>query len=139
MNTRICGLCGKEKSLEEYQRNKSNPLGRAYWCKECRRDFDRQRNLRPDRKLYIKQWETSERGRALRAISRKADREANKEKYQARRILNKLVKEGLIRKMPCVKCGETNSNGHHPDYSHAVGVIWLCPKHHAEVHRLTIE
>ena len=31
------------------------------------------------------------------------------------------------------------SNGHHPDYSESIGVIWLCPKHHAKAHRLTIE
>ena len=139
MDTRICGLCGVEKALEDYQRNRNNPLGRAYWCKVCRREFDRQRNKRPDRKLYVKDWEASERGRQLRAISRKADRGANKQKHRARRILNKLIKEGLIRRMPCVKCGEGNANGHHLDYSNAVGVIWLCPRHHAEVHRLTIE
>ena len=139
MDTRVCGLCGIEKSLEDYQRNKSNPLGRAYWCKECRREFDRQRNKRVDRRLYIRQWEASERGKSLRSLSRNPDRNGNRLKYKARRILNKLVKEGLIRKMPCVLCGEVESEGHHPDYSNAVGVIWLCSKHHSEAHRLTIE
>ena len=138
MNPRICGLCGIEKPLEEYQRNKSNPLGRAYWCKDCRRDFDRQRNLRPDRRLYIKQWEQSERGKQLRAISRKNDRQQNKNKYRARRLLNKLIKEGVINRMPCEICRKTG-NGHHPDYSKPTEVVWLCRKHHAELNRkLTI-
>ena len=134
METRICGLCGREKPLEEYQRNKSNPLGRAYWCKECRREFDRQRNLRPDRRLYIKQWEQSERGKQLRAISRKKDRQQNKDKYRARRLLNKLIKEDVIEKMVCEICGKTGT-GHHPDYSKPVEVVWLCRKHHAELNR----
>lgn len=134
MNTRTCGLCGIEKPLEEYQRNKSNPLGRAYWCKECRREFDRQRNLRPDRRLYVKQWEQSERGKELRSLSRKKDRLQNRDKYRAHRLLNKLIKEGMIKRMTCEICGKTG-NGHHPDYSKPVEVVWLCRKHHAELNR----
>ena len=134
MDTRICGLCGIEKPLEQYQRNKSNPLGRAYWCKECRREFDRQRNLLPDRRLYIKQWEQSERGKQLRAISRKKDRQQNKGKYYARRLLNKLIKEGVIERKICEICSKIGT-GHHPDYSKPVEVVWLCRKHHAELNR----
>ncbi len=140
METRVCERCGIEKSLEDFHRNKSRPLGRAYWCKVCTRANDRQRNRRPDRQDYVKRWEASDRGRELRILSRKADREANKQKNRARRILNKLVKEGLIKKMPCVECGETNSNGHHVDYSDPIAVVWLCRKHHAELNRkLTTE
>ena len=135
MNARICGLCGMEKTLEEYQRNKSNPLGRAYWCKECRREFDRQRNLQPDRRLQIKQWEQSERGKELRSLSRKKDRLLNRQKYRAHRLVNKLIREGFIKKMPCEKCGDINSHGHHPDYSKPIKVVWLCPRHHAELNR----
>ena len=139
MNTRICGLCRIKKPLEQYQRNKSNPLGRAYWCKECRREFDRERNLRPDRKLYIKQWEQSGRGKELRSLARKKDRLQNKDKYCARRLLNKLIKESLIKRMPCEICGK-EGNGHHPDYTKPVEVVWLCRKHHAELNRkLTTE
>jgi len=33
--TRICSKCGAEKELEEFYRDRSQPLGRKYRCKEC--------------------------------------------------------------------------------------------------------
>lgn len=140
METKICSHCYQEKALEQFYRHKGKPFGRHSWCKECCRASDRQRNQQPNRRLQIKAWEQSERGKTLRAQSRKSDREKNGQKYRAGRVLNKLIKEGLIKKMPCVKCGETNSNGHHPDYSDPIAVVWLCRKHHAELNRkLTTE
>lgn len=138
MNIRICGRCGEEKPLEEFHLNKSRPLGRAYWCKFCTRENDRERNRRVDRQLYIKEWEVSDRGRQLRSERRKADRNANKVKYRAYRQINKLIHEGFIERMPCEICGELNGNGHHTDYTQPLVVVWLCPKHHANAHRQPI-
>ncbi len=41
---------------------------------------------------------------------------------------------GLIEKHPCVVCGDTKVEKHHPDYSRPLDVIWLCPKHHRRLH-----
>ena len=114
-------------------------MGRAYICKDCARMNDRDRNKIPDRRAYIRNWEKTEKGRRLRALSRQLDRNNNRQKYRARRILSKLIKDGLIIRMPCEKCGEVASEGHHPDYTKPIAVIWLCPKHHSELHRLTTE
>ena len=113
-------------------------LGRAYWCKECRRAFDRERNHRPDRRLQIKLWEQSERGKELRSQSKKLDRERNKQAYRARRILNKMIKGGFIKHLPCQECGNIKSMAHHPDYSKPIDVVWVCQKHHSEIHRTLI-
>jgi hypothetical protein len=40
-----------------------------------------------------------------------------------------------IRKLPCAKCGNPESEGHHEDYRKPFDVIWLCHKHHREAHR----
>jgi len=139
METRICGLCHAEKPLEDFHKNKAQLLGRAYWCKDCAnktdRDRDRARDKTPERIAKSKGWLQSERGRELCAQRRKDDYRRNKQKYNARRTLNRLVKAGVIQKLPCAECGEINSQGHHADYSKATDVVWFCRKHHAIVHR----
>lgn len=37
VKSRICTKCGKEKSLEEFSRNKNGKYGRRAFCKECER------------------------------------------------------------------------------------------------------
>lgn len=34
----------------------------------------------------------------------------------------------------CKECGEKKTQAHHPDYSKPLDIIWLCKKHHAELH-----
>ena len=34
---KICTKCGEYKSLDEYRRNKNNPDGREYQCRDCRK------------------------------------------------------------------------------------------------------
>ena len=49
---------------------------------------------------------------------------------------NKAMKEGSLRRKPCSVCGATEKiHGHHEDYSKPTEVIWLCQKHHAELHK----
>ena len=59
----------------------------------------------------------------------------SKPKTEARIILRQAVKDGIILKMPCRDCGSIKSQGHHPDYSKPLAVIWLCSYHHKQEHR----
>lgn len=34
-NTKICNICGKEKSVMAFCLNRNSPDGRAYYCKDC--------------------------------------------------------------------------------------------------------
>lgn len=45
------------------------------------------------------------------------------------------VYTGKVIKQPCVRCGSMKSEGHHEDYSKPLDVIWLCSKHHKELHK----
>lgn len=36
--------------------------------------------------------------------------------------------------LSCASCGRPH--GHHPDYSRPLDVVWLCDKHHKEVHAM---
>ena len=55
-------------------------------------------------------------------------------KIKARRILNYGVRWGYIKRLPCSVCGDLKSEGHHEDYDKPKEVIWLCMKHHREIH-----
>lgn len=48
VRTRRCSFCGITKALAAFSRNRSQPLGRAYGCKDCRRkrEVQRQRQLK---------------------------------------------------------------------------------------------
>jgi len=53
----------------------------------------------------------------------------------AHNALRAALKAGLLERQPCEVCGCDQVDGHHPDYDQPIAVIWLCRKHHVEVHR----
>jgi hypothetical protein len=81
----------------------------------------------------------SERRRAYFAAYQKQWRIDNFELWQlrhnARKKLGRAVKAGEIKRMPCIVCGDKKSQGHHPDYSKPLEVVWLCKRHHLRLHR----
>lgn len=56
------------------------------------------------------------------------------EAAKSRKLFQDAVRRGHIVRLPCQKCGEIKSHGHHEDYSKPFNVIWLCKKHHNEAH-----
>jgi hypothetical protein len=54
-------------------------------------------------------------------------------------IANRAVKAGtLVRAEKCSQCGASgNIEGHHPDYTKPLEVIWLCKNCHSHVHAQT--
>lgn len=59
----------------------------------------------------------------------------DKMKSNARSYAKVYLKRGLIKKTPCVECGNEDSQMHHEDYTKPIEVIWLCRKCHMERHR----
>jgi hypothetical protein len=57
------------------------------------------------------------------------------EKAKAVNALNHAVSTEKIIRKPCEVCGDLKSEAHHNDYSKPFEVIWLCRKHHIEVHK----
>ena len=47
----------------------------------------------------------------------------------------KAIRKKILIKGICEVCGSTKRiHGHHPTYSDPLKVIWVCPKHHKEIH-----
>lgn len=59
----------------------------------------------------------------------------NPEKRKAHRKVWNALKTGAMKKNPCEVCGSAYVHAHHPDYEKPLEVLWLCPEHHADVHR----
>jgi hypothetical protein len=56
------------------------------------------------------------------------------EKEAARRKVRVLINQ-LGGRPPCEVCGALSAEAHHKDYSRPLDVVWLCRKHHMELHR----
>jgi len=64
------------------------------------------------------------------------DSEVYKLKIAARTTVNRYIRLGRIEKLPCQVCGSNiKTEAHHEDYDKPLDVIWLCRKHHAEIHK----
>lgn len=80
---------------------------------------------------------TAELARGKTRLKREAverSRRRHPERESARRAVHSAVRRGDLVKAPC-HCGEIKVEGHHPNYSKPLEVIWLCRQHHAELHR----
>lgn len=57
------------------------------------------------------------------------------EKAAAKAAVSAAVRSGRLQRQPCEKCG-ARAQAHHDDYARQLDVVWLCPEHHGERHRL---
>lgn len=57
------------------------------------------------------------------------------EKRAAHLAVRNAVETGRLLRGPCEKCGRSETQAHHADYSKPLDVVWLCSTHHALIHR----
>lgn len=61
------------------------------------------------------------------------------EKVLAHQKVNTALRSGKLNKKPCQVCEASGviseAETHHPDYSKPLDVMWLCDKHHKEIHK----
>lgn len=158
-----CRKCGCEKVVAEFPKNKSLKRGFATQCKSCKNensrryyenDIDNQRNIKREagrerRKVhvttdsereyiyqYMIKYKNTEKFKENRKKAARKYLDENREKTRAHSKVKRAVKSGVIVKGPCSVCGSIeNIHGHHEDYNKPLDVIWLCMKHHKELHR----
>ena len=94
----------------------------------------RERNRLPD---YVAKRVAYQKSRAP-AIARgvKAYRKRHPEEQKARWTLTNALRSGkLVKADACSKCGKDGLiDGHHPDYSKPLEVLWLCRRCHTDEH-----
>jgi hypothetical protein len=112
-------------------------------CKQCK--DNRQVDIKAYRKKQRERNRT-EKGKAIarkayenslssgrRAISNKNWKAQHPEKYKAYLEIKKAIYHGTVKRQRCVVCGE-KAQAHHEDYSKPLEVVWLCQKHHSNLH-----
>ena len=135
MKTRLCRKCLQIKEVTEFYAHKT--YGYQTWCKDCKREYKREYDKRPNARAGQKR--TYERLRDegyYRDYQRKQRQDPRlRVIYLARWYANRMLKNGLIERQPCAVCGKDNSQMHHPNYNEPLLIVWLCSDCHAALHR----
>ncbi len=105
---KLCVTCGAPCDLKRYfgKRKYAYP-----YCKKCKAS-------------YMREW-------------RRANKmtPAQRRKDNCRSYASQYLRRGKIKRAPCKRCGDANSQMHHPDYSKPLLVEWMCrPCHLLEHH-----
>jgi len=117
--TLICE-CGKTKEST-----------RKFYCNDCllfrkrksTREAAQQRRDREKKQIVVRAPE-------LLTENEKVIRQA------ARDYLNRLIRQGIVKRQNCKICGsDKNIEAHHDDYERPLEVLWLCRVHHDEHHK----
>ena len=135
-----CFDCKSYKRISEFGKDKTKTDGLNIYCKACqnsrqlinksKRDEDVDYYNDRLKKVNIYHYDDKTKSeRSLRWIAK------NPEKAKAQQALRYRIRIGVISRLPCEICGDEKSEGHHEDYSKPYDVIWLCRKHHREIHR----
>jgi hypothetical protein len=113
---KVCTKCRQQKPLSNFHRRTVAKDKLQPHCKAC-------------------DWKITQLYRKRHSRQRKAWKKYNPEVYRARNAVAQAVAAGRLQKKPCEVCGTTKSvQGHHEDYSRALDVRWLCPRHHRAIH-----
>lgn len=136
MSFKACFKCLQRKPLEAFYRHPRMADGRLNKCAECTKT-----DVRENRLAKPEQYSAYERARGVEterressARSRQKWAASNTERRRAQLAVGNAVRDGRLTPQPCFVCGAP-AHAHHPDYSAPLAVSWLCPRHHALVHR----
>ena len=133
-----CFKCNKIKDINDFYLHKMMADGHLNKCKLCIKEYHAQRNKDPEirRKMIeyeSKRFNTPERKRKVLLYVQKR-RASRPGRYKCELEVKKALRDGRLVKEPCKVCSILKVEGHHPDYRSPLKVIWLCRKHHLEIH-----
>lgn len=116
-----CSRCKKFKSVKNYTKNPSTKDGLNYYCREC---------------IYKSQAKYKNSFKGIEYEKRRKER--YKTEIKARSIINNGLKTGKFIKESCFLYGQKlRTQAHHLIYSYPEKVVWLCIRHHHEVHLMS--
>jgi len=141
-----CSGCGRRKEESEFAVNRASSDGLTYRCRVCLADYQRGRRERlnasrpPDWKkktddmvAYRKAWNEANPGYMTKVKA--AWLKKNKDRQKVKDAVKYALRTGKLVKTACQFCGEIEVQGHHPDYSRPLDVVWLCKEHHMKIHK----
>lgn len=99
---------------------------KSYTCRGCLREASR--------KWMAANRKSASRNRKSDSYEHRANTPEKKAKLLARSKIRNAVRAGKFDRLPCAVCGELKAEAHHEDYSKPFDVLWLCRKHHSQLH-----
>jgi hypothetical protein len=110
-------------------------------CKLCTKTDVKNHRFGPYREkilAYDRKRSKTDHRKQSSAIRNKNDYQKFKKRRQANQLLRRAILKGLVKKWPVCFVHSCNKRpeGHHPDYSKPLDVVWLCPEHHRQAHAL---
>ena len=142
-----CKLCNTTKDAGSFY------AGNKTCCKECVkarvhvhrqenleriRSYDRMRDSMPHRVAARKAYQRTPAFAESHEAAAKRWAERHPERRKASHMVGNAIRDGKLVPWPVCAvpecCGKPQ--GHHPDYSRPLDVVWLCDKHHKEAHAL---
>ena len=131
-----CFKCEKVKRLSEFYTHPQTEDGYLGKCKKCtKKDVKQNRKENPE---YYRQYERSRNLTSTRKEQHKKSQQKHRakysNKYRARTAVGNALRDGRLQKGICVICGSENVEAHHDDYDKPLEVVWVCFKHHREIH-----
>lgn len=137
---KTCNKCKKAKCDSLFYKDSGKTDGKKSICKVCcsiTSKAHRENNPEAYRGNKVKYYST-ETGKLNKKKSLNKWRRNNPEKRKAHDAVAYSLKTKKLEKEPCSKCGSKTVHAHHEDYSKPLEVVWLCHKHHMEIHNKTL-
>jgi hypothetical protein len=146
-----CRKCGEEKEISSFYKHKKMLDGHLNICIDCVkgrinahreanldriREYDRLRGKTQKRIELSKAYQKTDAGKESHKKALKKYKETYPLRYAAKVIFGNALRDGVVLRQPCIICGE-KAEGHHPDYSRPLDVVWLCKKHHMDAHKVS--
>jgi len=152
MDEKRCISCTEVKPVADFYAHPQMGDGHLNKCKACcRRDardnrnknlerireYDRNRPNREERLAQVRAWAHTPEGREITERSKQAWDARNPHKKKASGSVNSAVRTGRLNKPNrCERCGGSGKiEGHHPNYSKPLEVMWLCESCHKQEHK----
>lgn len=136
MPKKLCFKCGIMKSLEEFYRHPETADGHLGKCKTCTCS-DVKKNYRihyADKRIYDKKRGQSAHRKKQRLYSTRKYRGKYPERAKAADAVNRALRNGKLKREPCLHCGCLITQAHHKDYSKPLDIQWLCSQCHIAEH-----
>lgn len=131
-----CSICGVVKPLTEFMRESRRKTGYGRLCRPCNAEQSRQAYARYPKTIQARTEEYRKKNwdKIKEAMYKRHD----PQKQKARQAVRNAVVAGKFEKADCQHCSDIKTDFHHTegyDKDHWFTGIWLCRKHHAQIHR----
>jgi hypothetical protein len=124
----LCKICYSKR----VQKNRNEKI-------DYYKAYDKKRANLPHRmelrKEVAEKWKKDPKLKKRMSEQKKKWQYKNAEKRAAHVITGNAIRDGRLVPELCKVCGKKKVDAYHEDYTKPLEVIWLCKKHHGELHK----